>query len=267
MRALSRGMISIPLPEVLPDRFTLETSVNLDHGNAHLWILPGDETLDRAGGYSGSVVAAEWAQTGIRARTQGPDALTRHDHSVWDEVVPLRVMADGDYIKVYLGESRMANVPNAVFPRTDRLFVDVSSATQDRPILMGPVRIASGGADLYDRLAADGRVATQGILFDVDSDRIRPESTPTLKEIGTMLQEHPDLRISIEGHTDNDGDDAYNLDLSKRRAAAVRDFLITDYDIDPDRLESEGFGESMPTVPNDTPEGKQQNRRVELVRR
>jgi outer membrane protein OmpA-like peptidoglycan-associated protein len=176
-------------------------------------------------------------------------------------------MGDGDYLKVYLGERRVANVPNAEFRRTDRLFVDVGSASENRPILLGPVRIASGGADLYDRLAADGRVATQGILFDVDSDRLRPESTPTLKEIGTMLQEHEDLRISIEGHTDSDGDDGYNLDLSTRRAAAVRDFLISDYGIDPDRLESEGFGESVPAVPNDTPEGKQQNRRVELVRR
>jgi len=267
VRALSGGMLSIPLPDVLPDRFTVETSVNLQHGNAHLWILPGDGTLRRARDYSGSMVSARWTQTGIEARNQGPQSMTSHGHSAWDNVVPLRVMADGDYMKVYLGERRVANVPNAVFPRTDRLYVDVSSASQDRPILLGPVRIAAGGADLYDRLAAEGRVATQGILFDVDSDRIRPESTPTLKEIGTMLQEHPDLRISIEGHTDSDGDEAYNLELSTRRAAAVRDFLIEDYDIEAGRLESEGFGESVPAAPNNTPEGKQQNRRVELVRR
>jgi len=266
LRALSNGMLSIPLPETLPDRFTLETSVNLRHGNAHLWIVPGDGTLRRARDYSGSVVSTEFGLAGIRARKQGPESMTPHGHSVWEEVVPLRIMADGDYMKVYFGEHRVANVPNAVFPRTDRLYVDVSSASPDFPILMGPVRIAAGGADLYDRLATEGRVATQGILFDVDSDRIRPESTPTLKEIGEMLQEHPDLRISIEGHTDSDGEEAYNLDLSTRRAAAVREFLIKDYDVDPGRLESEGFGESVPAAPNNTPEGKQQNRRVELVK-
>lgn len=266
LRALSGGMLSIPLPETLPDRFTLETSLTLAHGNAFLRILPGESTLTRASDYSGSMVSAQWRQTGIRANRQGPESMTLHDQSVWDDVTPLRIMADGDYVKVYLGERRMANVPNAVYPRTDRLFVSVGSASRERPILMGPVRIAAGGADLYDRLATEGRVATQGILFDVDSDRIRPESTPTLREIGTMLQEHPDLRISIEGHTDSDGDEAYNLELSRRRAAAVRSFLMEAYAIDAGRLESAGLGESAPVAPNNTPEGRQQNRRVELVR-
>ena len=131
---------------------------------------------------------------------------------------------------------------------------------------MGPVRIAGSTVDLYDRLTRDGRVTTRGILFDVDSDVIQPESAPTLEEIGTTLQEHPDLRISIEGHTDSDGDEASNQQLSERRAEAVRARLIDDYGIDPSRLEAAGYGESRPVAPNDTPEGKQQNRRVELVR-
>ncbi|MEJ2238348.1 MAG: OmpA family protein [Gemmatimonadales bacterium] len=111
----------------------------------------------------------------------------------------------------------------------------------------------------------DGRVATQGILFGSGSDRIRPESTPTLKEIGTMLEEHPELRLSIEGHTDSDGDDAFNQDLSERRAAAVKAYLVEQFAIDDARLETAGFGESNPVAGNDTAEGKQQNRRVELV--
>jgi len=91
------------------------------------------------------------------------------------------------------------------------------------------VRIAAGGRDLYDALARDGRVATQGILFAVDSDVIRPESTPRLKAIGDMLTRHKDLRLSIEGHTDADGEDTHNLDLSKRRAAAVKAFPVATY--------------------------------------
>lgn len=81
-----------------------------------------------------------------------------------------------------------------------------------------------------------------------------------------MLQEHPDLRISIEGHTDSDGDDAFNKQLSERRAESVKAHLVEAYGIDPSRLETAGFGESKPVAPNDTPEGRQQNRRVELVR-
>src|SRR5690606_20818156 len=100
----------------------------------------------------------------------------------------------------------------------------------------------------------------------VDSDVIRPESTPTLREIGDMLTRHADLRLSIEGHTDADGDEAHNLELSKRRAAAVKTFLVDTYGIEAARLEAEGYGETRPVAPNTSPEGRQQNRRVELVR-
>jgi outer membrane protein OmpA-like peptidoglycan-associated protein len=169
-------------------------------------------------------------------------------------------------MKVYVGEKRVANVPNAVFPRSDTLFIAVSSATEDKPIIIGSIRIAGGGRDLYDRLAEEGRVATQGIYFDVNSATIRPESAGTLEEIGTMLQDHSDLRISIEGHTDSDGADDSNLSLSDSRAASVKDYLIANFGIEANRLESVGLGESVPDADNDTLEGKQQNRRVELVK-
>jgi len=81
-----------------------------------------------------------------------------------------------------------------------------------------------------------------------------------------MLQDHPELRISIEGHTDSDGDDALNLDLSDQRAAAVKDYLVSNFGIDSSRLESVGLGETVPVADNSTSEGKQENRRVELVR-
>ena len=95
-----------------------------------------------------------------------------------------------------------------------------------QPTLFGNFRVAAGGKKLYDALAATGRVATQGIYFDTGSDRIRPESSPTLKEIGTMLKEHPDLKLAIEGHTDNVGAAAANQALSEKRAAAVRQALV-----------------------------------------
>jgi outer membrane protein OmpA-like peptidoglycan-associated protein len=136
----------------------------------------------------------------------------------------------------------------------------------ESPRLISDLRIMAGGRQLYDALNADGRVATQGILFDTGSDRLRPESTPTLKEIGEMLKAHPELRIRIEGHTDNVGQAASNQTLSEKRAAAVKSYLEQTFKIDAARLESQGFGDTKPAAKNDTPEGKQSNRRVELVK-
>ena len=109
-------------------------------------------------------------------------------------------------------------------------------------------------------------MATRGILFDTNSAEIRPESGPVLKEIGEMLTNHPDLAIRIEGHTDSIGDESSNQALSERRANAVRNWLIEYYEVDPARLEAVGMGESSPVASNETAEGRQMNRRVELVR-
>lgn len=267
LRALSNGTFAIVLPETLPEKFTIETAVSVQHGNGFMAITPGRAYNTRPRDYRGSAVVVRYALAGVHAIHEGPQAMTGHDHDVVRlQVAPLQVMADGEHMKVYLDGRRVANVPNAVFPRTDTLFFAVSSATEDHPILIGPIRIAGGGADLYDRLARDGSVTTRGILFDVNSDAIRVESAPTLEEIGTMLQDHEDLRIAIVGHTDSDGDEAFNQELSEKRAASVKRHLVETYGIDPSRLDTDGFGESAPVAPNDTPEGKQQNRRVELVR-
>src|SRR5687768_18431220 len=99
-------------------------------------------------------------------------------------------------------------------------------ASSDNPAYFGNFRVAAGGKKLYDALADKGRVATQGIYFDTGSDRIRPESTPTLKEIGQMLTEHSDLKLTIEGHTDNVGDAKANHELSHSRAKSVTQYLV-----------------------------------------
>lgn len=273
LRATSSGIVKIPLPETLPDRFTVEFAVNTTHGNSYIRLTTGPAFHGRDRSYSGSAASVRSTQAGIEAVGDvGPVSMTLYREDLLQEfrneatVMPFRLMADGDYVKAYIDEHRVANVPNAVFPRGDGLYIAATYVTPELPGLIGPIRIAAGGLDLYGRLEADGRVATQGILFAVDSDRIRPESTPTLAEIGRMLQDHPDLRIGIEGHTDSDGDEAYNLDLSERRAAAVKAFMTAEYGIEGSRLETAGFGESRPAADNATPEGKQENRRVELVR-
>jgi outer membrane protein OmpA-like peptidoglycan-associated protein len=111
-----------------------------------------------------------------------------------------------------------------------------------------------------------GKVTLYGINFDFNQSTIKAESEPVLKEVAALLQQQPELRLRIEGHTDNVGKPAYNLDLSKKRAESVKTYLTGKFQIDPSRLATEGFGDSKPIAKNDTDQGRAQNRRVELVK-
>src|SRR5262249_44638638 len=116
------------------------------------------------------------------------------------------------------------------------------------------------------KLRETGRAEVYGIYFDFASDKIKPESEPVLQGISKALKDHPAWTLQVNGHTDNIGGDDYNLDLSRRRAAAVKQALVARYHISADRLATSGFGASQPKEPNDTLYGRARNRRVELIR-
>lgn len=261
LRAADDADIEIPLSEALPQRFTLEFDFYGPSSANTIEIKDGSDLQDqhdwlRFFWYLGCGVygpKGEVAQSDVPQRAK-------------EKIAHCRVMGDGKYIKVYINETRVANVPSSSFARSASLPVHIW-ASEANPTMITNIRIAAGGKKImYDQLMAEGKVVTQGILFSSGSDEIRAESTPTLKEIGTMLKEHPELRVSIEGHTDNVGEEAANQDLSKRRAASVKAYLMEKYSIEDARLQSQGFGETKPVDSNDTPEGRQNNRRVELIK-
>jgi outer membrane protein OmpA-like peptidoglycan-associated protein len=257
LRAAGDGEFFIPLPEVLPERFTIEFDYyGMDKYELKLTFN------ENVGSPEDQVMLGSW---GSGVQGDAVKAMTRVPEGVEQRMVKVRVMADGRYVKVYVDSQRVANVPNANLGRTNKIHVQVPGY-EDDPALVGNIRVMAGGRDLYDALSADGRVATQGIYFDTGSDVIRGESTPTLKEIAAMLTEHPELKLAIEGHTDNVGNAAANKALSEKRAAAVKASLVADHGIAADRLTTAGHGDAKPATANATPEGRQQNRRVELVR-
>ena len=115
------------------------------------------------------------------------------------------------------------------------------------------------------RVDERGCWASRDVYFETNSAEIDSDSKELLRTLGVaVLKANPDLRVRVDGHTDARGTDAYNQQLSERRAAAVRKFFI-DEGIDPKRLESKGFGESQPAAPNDTAENMRLNRRVEFT--
>jgi flagellar motor protein MotB len=126
--------------------------------------------------------------------------------------------------------------------------------------------VESGPTHIAESLSVTGRAEVYGIYFDFNKSTIRPESEAVLKEIADVMGQHPTWKLSVEGHTDNIGGAASNQDLSARRAAAVREALVSRYRIAAGRLTPVGFGASRPKETNDTLEGRARNRRVELVR-
>ena len=131
---------------------------------------------------------------------------------------------------------------------------------------MTNVKLEIGAPDTRNKLMTEGKVSTTGILFDVNSANIKAESYGRLKQIAQVLQDNVAVKIKIVGHTDSDGDDATNLSLSKQRADAVKASLTKEFGIDESRMQTDGKGESQPTSPNTSQEGKAQNRRVEFIK-
>jgi outer membrane protein OmpA-like peptidoglycan-associated protein len=169
-------------------------------------------------------------------------------------------------VRMYLNEEKMWDLPRAFQPDASYRMIIETGACEGSTPFIGNVRIAQGAPDTRNKLITEGRLVTRGILFDSGSERIKAESYGTLKDIGTVLAENAAVRVRIIGHTDSDGEDAANTDLSKRRADAVKDALSKEFGIDAARMETDGKGESVPAGANDTPQGKANNRRVEFVK-
>ncbi len=119
--------------------------------------------------------------------------------------------------------------------------------------------------EITQGIAQQGRIALYGIYFDVDSDELKPHSTPTLKAIAQALTVDPDLQLYIVGHTDNQGQYEYNVSLSRQRALAVFTALVLNHGIAASRLKPVGVGPVAPVESNGTEHGRELNRRVELV--
>jgi outer membrane protein OmpA-like peptidoglycan-associated protein len=116
------------------------------------------------------------------------------------------------------------------------------------------------------------KIALSGdILFDFDKDTLRPDAFPTLEKVAEVLSQYPEAPVVIEGHTDSKGKEKYNQNLSERRAKSVKDWLVQNAGADGGRIKTKGWGEAKPAVPNakpdgsDDPDGRQQNRRVEIT--
>lgn len=169
-------------------------------------------------------------------------------------------------VRMYVDDQKVLDVPRGL--QADYIYniFRIENNSGEITQLIGNFRVAAGLPDMRNKLITEGKLVSYGILFDVNSDKLKPESTPTIKEIAQILKDNPTIKIRIIGHTDSDGDDALNMDLSKRRAVSVKNELIKIYSIEATRVETDGKGESQPLVPNDNSLNKAKNRRVEFLK-
>ena len=273
LRATNTSEFLIPVGKKLPERFTLEVDV----------IAPLSGVMNRALTFEGGAQSAAdeksawitWNPQGAWIQGSGLDMNSGGAHvpeamasAFAGNVTHLRVLMDGAYFKMYANERRMYNIPELAFRRDSVIRMSLGGTEEDgMAVYVTSIRVAESETDiLYDALAAKGRWVTQGILFATGKAEVQPESRPVLKEIAITLKQHPDLKILIEGHTDNVGSPASNLTLSDARAAAVKAALVADFRVDGDRITTRGLGDTKPSVPNTTSAGRAQNRRVELVK-
>tara|TARA_R110002167_G_scaffold341088_1_gene549273 strand:- start:168 stop:1451 length:1284 start_codon:yes stop_codon:yes gene_type:complete len=171
-------------------------------------------------------------------------------------------------LRVYLNENKIIDLPKILPTKMKpNLFVLRTEGFEEEDHYFATnLRIAVGNPDTRNKLLTEGKLVTNGILFAVNSDKIKPESYGVLKEIAGILKESNDVKVIIVGHTDSDGDEASNLELSKKRATSVKNALSSDFGIDASRMETDGKGESQPEVPNKDAISKAKNRRVEFIK-
>jgi outer membrane protein OmpA-like peptidoglycan-associated protein len=177
------------------------------------------------------------------------------------------ISVNGAFVKAYIDNRRVINDPDGIKRPIKQVGLQMlmpNNFKSDK-LLFANFRLADGGKDIKSALDTDGKIITHGILFDTGKAAIKAESLPTLKMILGLLSGDPELKFSIEGHTDNQGGKGINQPLSEKRAEAVKTWL-EGKGIESNRLKTAGFGDSKPLDSNKTLEGRANNRRVEFVK-
>lgn len=240
----------------MPEKFTAEYDVtfmdNDNNSNRYYFLMSNDS------GYSkNSLVFYSDKAVSTNSTTELPfyknkDKKTHH----------ISISVNGTFVKAYVDNIRVINDPDAIIRPVKFVGVGLSGHGH---AMFSNFRLAEGGKNIKSAINTDGKIVTHGILFDPGSDKIRPESTATLRMILDILNGDPNLKFSIEGHTDNQGSSSTSQPLSEKRAIAVKNWLVAK-GIDAGRLQTKGWGEAKPIDNNSTKEGQANNRRVEFIK-
>jgi OmpA-OmpF porin, OOP family len=247
-----------PESDYLPDIFTVEFDAYIPHD--HIQVMFHDvKNQPPPDGNERLYIMGDGMELGsAQSQLPGNENLEK----TWMHVA---IAYTSGKMKAYINETRLINIPRLGFDPTG-ITIRALHAGDESHYFIKNIRIAKGGVKYYDRFLQDGKIIANGIRFDVSKATLKPESMGIINEIAALMKQYPEIKFSVEGHTDSDGDDAFNQKLSEQRAETVLNTL-KNLGIDGSRMTSKGWGESKPLDSNATPEGKANNRRVEFVKK
>lgn len=208
----------------------------------------------------------EWETLGYKESSDWLRAKASKNPVVLEESNHVIIWVQNRRVRIYHSGAKVLDAPTNIYSNTKFNRIRFSGWDRNSHPFISNIKITTASPDTRSKLLTEGKIVSYGIYFDSGKDVVKPESYGSVKEIAAVLQENPDVKIKVVGHTDSDGDDALNLDLSKRRAAAVRGFLVKEFGIAADRIQTDGMGEQQPVAGNDKPENKAKNRRVEFIK-
>jgi OOP family OmpA-OmpF porin len=182
-------------------------------------------------------------------------------------IIHVAMSIQGERLRMWYDAQKVLDVPVAVPLNHNFNQIQFEAMTREgiSAFYIANIKLSEGKADTRSKLMDEGRFVTTGIQFDTGSDKIKPVSYGVLKEIATAIKDNS-IKVNIIGHTDSDGSADANLGLSKRRAEAVKNALVADFQIAASAIQTDGKGASQPVGDNKTSTGKAQNRRVEFVK-
>jgi OmpA-OmpF porin, OOP family len=248
-------------PFVVPNNFTFELVWN---GNGetrwHFQNKDGNDVLV-------ALVRGEEDGQTVNIHLDGPDGNGLGDGTFQTDTskpVNFGLWAQQGRVRGYINGERLVDANQVEFEGINRITAEIGGY---RPNGIFSVRVAESAPDFSTTISSTGKYVTHGIYFDTDSAQLKPESAAVLKQVAAGLEKNPNLKLEIDGYTDSVGEANHNLELSKRRAEAVRSVLVSQFGVDASRLTSNGLGAANPIGSNDTPDGRAQNRRVEFLKK
>jgi len=206
-------------------------------------------------GYNNSMDVGGWIEG---ESTTNPVVLNQVNHVI--------VWVQNRRLRIYHQGAKAFDMPTNIHAGTKFNRLRFSGWSTHSTLYVSNIKVTTAAPDTRSKLITEGKLVSYGIYFDVNKDVVKPESYGTISDIAKVLKENPTVNIKIIGHTDSDGNDAVNLDLSKRRAASVKNALVSQFSIDGSRIQTDGKGETQPIVSNTSSENKAKNRRVEFVK-